>query len=295
MARSQQKHRNHPPNIIIMKNLVVFIILLLTVFGSKAQVVVQETANVKKPAEGKLYYAKKDKTLYLFTDKFIAISTPTTSTPTVLPVATPISGAEEITLGYWAVPERVLVAKLLGGQYHLMQTNASRGFYVPRGKNLLSNHETKLSAVSLPNIASTNSDLGGLYPPSSFTANLLTDLGFSKNTDGEFSKGGIVVDIPPSNDQEINLGYWAASERLLIAKLIGGKYYLMQTNSTRSYYVPRGINLLNHHDTKLNATVLPNMVSQNSDLGGLYPAPNFPEAEFLKLGFSKNAQGEYVK
>jgi hypothetical protein len=37
------------------------------------------------------------------------------------------------------------------------------------------------------------------------------------------------------------------------------------------------------------------MVSQNSDLGGLYPAPNFPEAEFLKLGFSKNAQGEYVK
>jgi hypothetical protein len=68
----------------------------------------------------------------------------------------------------------------------------------------------------------------------------------------------------------------------------------MQTNASRTYYVTRGKNLLNHHETKVILVNLPNIVSQNSDLGGLYPSPNFPEAEFLKLGFSKNAQGEYI-
>jgi hypothetical protein len=69
----------------------------------------------------------------------------------------------------------------------------------------------------------------------------------------------------------------------------------MQTNASRGLYVPRGKNLLINHETKLSVANLPNIISQNSDLGGLYPAPNFPEAELLKLGFKKNAQGEYVK
>jgi hypothetical protein len=156
--------------------------LLLISFASFSQNVVQDIVNVKKPAEGKLYYSKKDKTLYLYGDTFVAIS------PSNSQVTQPNTGAEEIVLGYWAVSERILIAKLLGGQYYLMQTNASRGLYVPRGKNLLINHETKLSVANLPNIISQNSDLGGLYPAPNFPEAELLKLGFKKNAQGEYVK-----------------------------------------------------------------------------------------------------------
>ena len=48
------------------KILFVLILVLLAVVVSFGQNVVKDTSNVKKPSEGKLYYQKKDKSLYLY-------------------------------------------------------------------------------------------------------------------------------------------------------------------------------------------------------------------------------------
>jgi hypothetical protein len=53
----------------------------------------------------------------------------------------------------------------------------------------------------------------------------------------------------PVNEQEI--GYWDIPERILLTKYISGKYWLMQSNKNRTYYVARGINLFDDTNTFL--------------------------------------------
>lgn len=176
------------------------LILLLFAFASYAQSVVKDTANVRKPSEGKLYYSQRDKALYLYRNAFVAISKPTQQpiviTPPVFPIGPtkptpPTIDSDEIQLGYWAAPERLLIAKKINGLYYLMQTNTARGYYVARGINLINNHATKIDINSLPSIVSQNSELGGLYPATNFPEAEFLKLGFQKNTEGEFIKSTI--------------------------------------------------------------------------------------------------------
>jgi hypothetical protein len=167
------------------------LILLLVTFGSYAQSVVKDTANVKKPAEGKLYYAKNTQQLYLYRKGFEPIGKAAIHDGS--PVIIPASQLQEIHLGYWENSDRILVAKLLGGKYHLLQTNQAHTYYVPRGKNLLNNPRTKINSDIftgdiVPDIVSTDSELGGLFPPATFKESLLTDIGYIKNSQGEYTK-----------------------------------------------------------------------------------------------------------
>lgn len=188
--------------------LLIGVLALLSIGPIFGQSVVKDTSNIKKPAYGKLYFSKSDTTLYLYTTTFKPIhpaakhggSSPIITDPIeVDPINTELV---EVPLGYWESPDRILVAKLLAGKYHLLQTNSARSYYVPRGKNLLTDHRTKinsdvLTGNLLPSLVSTDSDLGGLYPPSSFKESHLTVLGYKKNTEGEYLKDAVPVSDPP--------------------------------------------------------------------------------------------------
>lgn len=205
-----------------MKNKPIALLLIVTLavmsFGSLfAQNVVKDTSNVKKPAYGKLYFSKSDTTLYLYTKTFKPIRTAAMHGGSVPIITDPIevdpinTELVEVPLGYWATPDRILVAKLLDGKFHVLQTNPTRSYYVPRGKNLLTDHRTKinsdvLTGNLLPSLASTDSDLGGLYPPTSFKESQLIALGYQKNTNGEYVKSG-TPDTEPAvaDDQKIKI------------------------------------------------------------------------------------------
>lgn len=61
-----------------MKRLTALIILLLTASIGYSQSIIKDTANVRKPAEGKLYYAKATGKLYLYKKSFEPIKTTVT-------------------------------------------------------------------------------------------------------------------------------------------------------------------------------------------------------------------------
>ncbi len=192
------------------------IVLLLIAFGAYAQNVVQDISNVKKPSEGKLYYSKKDKGLYLYRNDFVEISKATIN-PTVIVPPVVLNKQEEIQLGYWDVPERILVAKLLGGQYYLLQTNKERSYYVPRGIDLLQDKRTKKNESIPNNIVSLKSELGGLYPPANFPEAEIIRLGYYKNEQSEYIPKAINPTIqitekvtPPiiTYPKDIVLSYW---------------------------------------------------------------------------------------
>jgi hypothetical protein len=188
--------------------LLIGVLALLSIGPIFGQSVVKDTANIKKPAYGKLYFSRADTTLYLFTTTFKPIRTATMHggsgnitipAPQTLPQP---PATQEIAIGYWASPDRLLVAKLLEGKYHLLQTNATRSYYVPRGKNLLSDSRTVISSMVtsgsiISTLVSTDSDLGGLHPPSSFKESQLTSLGYQKNTEGEYINTSTPVTTPP--------------------------------------------------------------------------------------------------
>lgn len=199
------------------------LILLLFAMQSYAQTVVTDTSNVRKPSQGKLYYQKKDKALYLYRDAFVEISKPTTApiviTPPVFPKPPVDIKGDELLLGYWDSPERLLIAKRINGQYYLMQTNTERAYYVPRGINLINNNATKINVNSLPSIVSQNSELGGLYPATNFPEADFLKLGFKINSQGEFVKSTNTTESKPtlpSNDKiniPVGLIMWDNWER----------------------------------------------------------------------------------
>lgn len=169
--------------------------LVLSVGGLFAQSVVKDLENVKKPAFGKLYFSKKDSSLNIWKGKWVALRQAQGDIPTVEPVL------EEVPLGFWELPDRVLVAKLLDGKYHLMQTDRNRSYYVPRGKNLLNDSRTKVTGgLVTGELVTGNSDVGGLATPATFKDAFMTAKGFLKNAQGEWvlrqAQDPIVV-VPP--------------------------------------------------------------------------------------------------
>lgn len=184
----------------------IFSILVISVGGLFGQNVVKDLGNVKRPALGKIYFSKKDSSLSLWKGKWVALDYGQTQQLEVVPpvVTPPIISpvVDEIQLGYWAAPERLLVAKLLNGRYHLMQTDANRSYYVPRGKNLIFNNQTKvnsqvLTSSLLQSLTSEDSGLGGLYPPTTFKDSFMSDKGFVKNKAGEWVFGNVQAPVLP--------------------------------------------------------------------------------------------------
>ncbi|MCP9763918.1 hypothetical protein [Lacihabitans soyangensis] len=186
------------------------------------QSVVKDLENVKKPAFGKLYFSRKDSGVYVWKGKWSKVLQETgfgSAQPPVQPPPTPIAPQppvgeqgpvlQEIPLGFWELPDRLLVAKLLDGKYHLMQTDRNRSYYVPRGKNLLLDSRTKVNSDALrqaqgdngDGLATGNSDVGGLASPSTFKDGLMTAKGYVKNAQGEWvlrqAQDPIVV-VPPA-------------------------------------------------------------------------------------------------
>lgn len=163
------------------------------------QTVVKDTANVKKPGLGKLYFSKKDSGLYVYRgnferlafDKLRLTSVPVVVVPPMLPLP-----MDEVVLGYWEVPERVLVAKLIDGTYWLMQTDRANTYYVTRGKNLLKGSKTVVTnTIAESLIASGESGIGGLLMPDNFPEEKWKQKGYVKDrASGEWrSDSGVIV------------------------------------------------------------------------------------------------------
>lgn len=182
---------------------------LSTTLEVTGQTVVNQLENVKKPGMGKLYFTKKDSGVYVWKGRWSKILQEgfgSAQPPAPVIVVPPV--LDEIPLGYWDAPDRLLVAKLLDGKYHLLQTNAARSYYVPRGKNLLSDSRTKSPLAPkggiIDEIVSGNSDIGGLAAPAAFKDVLMTAKGFVKNNQGEWvkpppappSEGGELIKVP---------------------------------------------------------------------------------------------------
>lgn len=100
---------------------------------------------------------------------------------------------------------------------------------------------------------------------------------------------------PPS--ENVTLGHWSDGEMVLLALKTKMGYYLVQTDRENSYFLPRGKNLLNDHRTVITNREfsLEKIISVDSDLGGLYPASNFPYEYITALGYKKSDTGLWVK
>ena len=103
-----------------------------------AQNIVKDTNNVRKPIVGKLYYQKTDNNLYLFRNGFELVDLYQESViiPPDTSIANPPIGEKEYIIGFWDVPNRILVSKLINGKYYLMQRDNLSTYHVARGKNL---------------------------------------------------------------------------------------------------------------------------------------------------------------
>jgi hypothetical protein len=96
---------------------------------------------------------------------------------------------------------------------------------------------------------------------------------------------------------EVLIGFWDVPDRLLIAKKFKLGYYLVQKDPAGSYILPRGRNLLSDTRTiiKNKSFKISSIKSADSGLGGLLVPDNFPLTELNAAGYTKNAEGEWVK
>lgn len=95
---------------------------------------------------------------------------------------------DEVVIGFWDMPDKLLVAKKFKQGYFLIQRDPGANYIVPRGKNLLQDFRTVISNKNfkLSLIKSENSELGGLFPPNNFPYDELK--GYNKNEEGEWVK-----------------------------------------------------------------------------------------------------------
>jgi hypothetical protein len=99
-----------------------------------------------------------------------------------------VQDSKEVILGFWDVPERILVARKFKKGYFLVQRDPGGSYMVGRGKNLLSDPRTVIQnkQFALQSLLSDNSELGGLYAPKNFPAEEMPALGYQLNGDGEW-------------------------------------------------------------------------------------------------------------
>lgn len=101
---------------------------------------------------------------------------------------------DEVILGFWDVPDRVLLARKFKSGYFLVQKDPAGSYMMPRGKNLLNDSRTviKNKSFKLSVIKSEESKLGGLLIPDNFPLNELRQLGYAENEDGEWIKANLL-------------------------------------------------------------------------------------------------------
>lgn len=167
------------------------IILLLLISNVLfAQKIVPDLQSVKNPKNGKLYFSEKENKLAIFANKqfygLFQAPSDTIAPPTPPPVQ------KETVAGYWSDKDKILVAYSLSGGLWLMQRDPSGTYYVSRGKNLLSDPSSYSNGkITVSQLSGENTDLGGLYKPSSFPEDeFLKETGRVKNSSGEYVKSG---------------------------------------------------------------------------------------------------------
>ncbi len=101
-----------------------------------------------------------------------------------------VQDKSEVILGFWDIPDRILVARKFKSGYFLVQRDPAATYMVSRGINLLKDPRTVIQNKNfkLSRIKSGNSDLGGLYPPSNFPSREMAALGYRQNDQGEWIK-----------------------------------------------------------------------------------------------------------
>ena len=107
------------------------------------------------------------------------------------------------------------------------------------------------------------------------------------------------VVIPPSDPfsklELVEIGYWKDNTKILNLVIFDQGTFVIQVGSKNEYIFPRGKNIITDKNTKLlSFPNLDTITSLDSEYGGLFPPSNFPEEELFKLGFIKNAEGEFV-
>lgn len=109
-----------------------------------------------------------------------------------------VQDKNEVIIGFWDIPDRLLVARKFKKGYFLVQRDPAATYLVPRGKNLLNDPRTVIQNKSfrMTQIRSGNSDLGGLYPPTDFPYEELPALGYRQSGQGEWVKGEAVNETP---------------------------------------------------------------------------------------------------
>lgn len=109
-----------------------------------------------------------------------------------------VQDKNEVILGFWDIPDRILVARKFKKGYFLVQRDPAATYMVPRGKNLLEDPRTVIrnKSFKLSQIKSDKSDLGGLYPPSNFPSGEMPALGYRQNGQGEWVRGGGTEESP---------------------------------------------------------------------------------------------------
>jgi hypothetical protein len=217
-----------------MKNKAILILLLVSQLAI-GQNIIKDTLNVKKPAKGKLYFQEKDNNLYLYKKSFELVKTDEQS------ITPPPPTQQEVVLGHWSDVSKILVAKVVKGDYWLMQMATDGSYYVARGINLLNDSKTKISNTSFNTklIKSGTSSMGGLYAPSNFPESDFLATGYYKNSQGEYIPNGTTPPDPiiPSDKIKIPVGlimwdnwehdYWNETtnmDKLLINHISRNRY-----------------------------------------------------------------------
>jgi hypothetical protein len=121
-------------------------------------------------------------------------------------------------------------------------------------------------------------------------------------TEGDFP----VIDPPGLGDYiETEIGTWhSVAGSVLVAKQVGHRLWLFQTDAKRTFYVLRGKNFLSDKNVILKQTIDPNsLANEVTGLGGLWPSSvagknypdDFPVADMQKYGYVLNDKGEFSK
>ena len=107
--------------------------------------------------------------------------------PVVIPPSDSFSKLELVRIGYWKDSTKTLNLVKFDQGIFVIQIGSKNEYIVPRGKNIITNSETKITNIpNLSNITSLDTGLNGLYAPSNFPEGELFKLGFTKNSQGEF-------------------------------------------------------------------------------------------------------------
>lgn len=119
---------------------------------------------------------------------------------------------EETILGTWLqLPDSVLVAVAIDGDYYLIQRNTSNSYFVPRGRNMLEQSNVSITNLDfdLNLIISDITGIGGLAPPANFPSASFAAMGFEYDGDnGEWHRISNGGDDPGGGDEEENPNDW---------------------------------------------------------------------------------------